>query len=68
MFEWNIDKEEKKTQTKLTVIILLSNTIPLMQILTKRDIGYEGQRIAIAFMSYLYQKSIYFAEEIMKEW
>ena len=66
MFRWHIDNKENKTQSKLTVIIFLSNTISPMQILARKGISYKEQGTAIAFLSCSYHKSIYFAGKITK--
>ena len=51
MFGRHLDNEEEKSHTKLTLVILLSNTQFNIQSLRKDKINYEGQKIAIKFLS-----------------
>ena len=54
LFGWHKDDEDRKTQAKLTAIILLSPTGSLMQIMTKSKLIYARQGTDLAFPSGLF--------------
>ena len=66
LFGWHIDNEERKTNAKLTVIILLLITVSLIQTMTKSELVYERQGTALSFPSCLYHKSFQLEENTME--
>ena len=66
LFGWHKDNEDRKTQAKLTVIILLSPTGSLMQIMTKSKLAYARQGTALAFPSGLFHRLVQADERTMR--
>ena len=66
LFCWYVDNEDRKTNVKLTMIIILSKTGTSMQIMTKSELHYERQGTALLFPSCLYHQSVYVEDHTMK--